>query len=254
TVNTLAGGNGGIVTITNAGLLDIAAAADMTLDGAFLQDGAGAVSTAGDITTTNDAITFITGVTLTDDVALNTDTAGGKVWFKDTLDGTYTLTITAGTGDVQFDGAIGNAYQDCVAYWSLDDNLGNAVVVDSGGNNHTGELHGTDPTTAQHSVGGKVGTALYFDGSSNYISTTDSDDFDAPTNYTIGLWVKPDGLPSADWRTFMARAHDVKELRFWATTAHVNFMTGATGAGIEGTQDIVTDGLWHYVVGVYNGE
>ncbi|MFM7922156.1 MAG: hypothetical protein ACKPJJ_18180, partial [Planctomycetaceae bacterium] len=50
TINsTLTTLNGGSVTITNAGLLDIAPGADMSLDGLFLQNGAGAVQTAGDI-------------------------------------------------------------------------------------------------------------------------------------------------------------------------------------------------------------
>ncbi|MFM7866281.1 MAG: hypothetical protein ACKPHU_18880, partial [Planctomycetaceae bacterium] len=57
--------NGGTVTITNAGLLDIAPGADMSLDGLFLQNGAGAIQTAGDITTTNDNITFTTAVSIT---------------------------------------------------------------------------------------------------------------------------------------------------------------------------------------------
>ena len=40
--------SGGTVTITNSGVLTIAAAGDMTLDGAFNQNGAGAVSAAGE--------------------------------------------------------------------------------------------------------------------------------------------------------------------------------------------------------------
>ena len=46
------------LTIDNAGVLTILAAADMTLTGAFDQSGGGTVSTAGDITTTADAIGF----------------------------------------------------------------------------------------------------------------------------------------------------------------------------------------------------
>ena len=97
--------HGGTVTITNGGLLTIADLADLTLDGAFLQDGVGLVSTAGDISTSGDAVTFTAGVSLTGDVAIGT--AGGKLWFKDVLDGDQLLTITAGAGDVQFDKAVG---------------------------------------------------------------------------------------------------------------------------------------------------
>ncbi|MCY2994717.1 MAG: hypothetical protein NTY19_43680, partial [Planctomycetota bacterium] len=113
TVNTLAAGLGGTVTITNAGLLDIAVAADMSLDGAFLQNGAGSVETAGDITTTEDAITFTTAVKLTDGhaVAFNTGVGIGTITFTSTLDGTTDfaedLTLTAGLGNITFTGAVG---------------------------------------------------------------------------------------------------------------------------------------------------
>ena len=103
----------GTMTITNTGVLTIAAAADMTLDGAFLQDGSGAVSLAGDITTTNDGIQFDSMLTLTGNVALSTGAGAGAVTFNDTVDaqtaGTETLTVTAGTGDVTFAAAVGGS-------------------------------------------------------------------------------------------------------------------------------------------------
>ncbi|MCX5698061.1 MAG: DUF2341 domain-containing protein [Candidatus Omnitrophica bacterium] len=105
--NTVTTTGGGSVTITNSGILTIASAADMTLDGAFLQDGAGAVSTAGDITTTSDAITFTTATTLTGSVALSNGggTNTGDIWFKDTVAGTTggsaeTLSLTSGAAAV----------------------------------------------------------------------------------------------------------------------------------------------------------
>ncbi|MFH0800898.1 MAG: filamentous hemagglutinin N-terminal domain-containing protein, partial [bacterium] len=98
---------GGTVTITNGGLLTIAAAGDMNLDGAFLQNGAGLVSTAGDITTTNDNITFTTGTTLTGNVLLNTGAGIGNITFLNILDGGFDLGLTAGTGNVVFGGAVG---------------------------------------------------------------------------------------------------------------------------------------------------
>jgi len=112
-INTLAAGNDGTVTITNAGLLDIAPGADMALDGAFLQDGNGSVETAGDISTTADDITFTTDVTLTDAhaVAMTTGAGAGTITFSSTLDGETdfleNLTLTADTGNIDFDAAVG---------------------------------------------------------------------------------------------------------------------------------------------------
>jgi len=106
-VNTTAGGT---VTFTNTGLLTIAAAADMLLDGAFTQNGTGAVSLAGDITTTNDVIDFASAVTLTGNVALAS--AGANIHFDSTLDGTFGLTLNAGsTGNILFDAAVGAGTQ-----------------------------------------------------------------------------------------------------------------------------------------------
>ncbi len=102
TVNTLTGGP---VTITNGGLLDIAAGADMSLDGAFTQNGAGAVQTAGDITTTGDDISFASAVTLTGDIAL--DSANGNIAFSSTVNGPHILDLSAGTGTVTMDAQIG---------------------------------------------------------------------------------------------------------------------------------------------------
>ncbi len=116
TINTLAAGNGGTVTITNAGLLDIAAGANMSLDGAFLQDGAGDVETAGNITTTNDSIYFTRNVTITDNgtVSLDTDAGAGTITFNGTLNGDDAnfdddLSLTAGTGNIDFNGIVGGA-------------------------------------------------------------------------------------------------------------------------------------------------
>ncbi|MEW5759014.1 MAG: hypothetical protein AB1755_06080, partial [Candidatus Omnitrophota bacterium] len=106
TITTTAAGP---LTITNSGVLTIAAAADFNLDGAFSQDGASTVSTAGDITTTNDAISFLRAVTLTGNVLLNTGAGAGTVTFSSTLDATVSesLGITAGTGNIVFTGAVG---------------------------------------------------------------------------------------------------------------------------------------------------
>ena len=104
TVTTTAGG---IVTVTNAGTLSIAAAADMSLTGAFTQDGAGSVTTSGDITTTADAISFLRAVTLSGAVALNS--ANGNITFSSTINGAQTLSLTAGTGAVTVTGIVGTS-------------------------------------------------------------------------------------------------------------------------------------------------
>jgi len=115
TIDTLTALNDGTVTINLGGVLDIAPDADMTLDGAFSQAGGGTVETAGDITTSGDAIDFASAVTLTDDHAVAFSTGegvGGAITFGGTLDGSTNfaedLTLTAGTGNIDFDDAVGS--------------------------------------------------------------------------------------------------------------------------------------------------
>ncbi|MFM7835329.1 MAG: hypothetical protein ACKPJD_26325, partial [Planctomycetaceae bacterium] len=140
TINsTLTTLNGGSVTITNAGLLDIAPGADMSLDGLFHQDGAGAVQTAGDITTTADNITFTSAVTLTDAhaVAFSTGAGAGNVAFNSTLNGSADfaedLSITAGTGSVTFTGAVGATFDlgDITIVSALDVTFLSTLAADS---------------------------------------------------------------------------------------------------------------------------
>jgi filamentous hemagglutinin family protein len=105
--NTVTTTNGGALTATNSGQLTIAAAADMSLDGQFNQDGSGAVSLLGDITTTADNIGFASAVTLGGAVALNSGAGVGTITFGNTLNGSHNLTLTAGSGNIDFDGIVG---------------------------------------------------------------------------------------------------------------------------------------------------
>ena len=93
--------NNGTVTITNTGLLDIAAGADMSLDGAFDQDAAGGVDLDASITTTGDTIDFDGDIDLGADVTLDTTNsvpAGASVTLNGKVDQDYKLTVNAGTG------------------------------------------------------------------------------------------------------------------------------------------------------------
>ena len=98
---------GGAVSIHNSGLLTLTENAEMILDGPFSQTGPGDLSTAAAITTTQDDVVFTGSVNLADDVALNTGNDAGAIRFLASLDGPYLLTLTAGTGDVEFAVGVG---------------------------------------------------------------------------------------------------------------------------------------------------
>lgn len=107
-VNTTGDGR---VEITVSGLLDIADAADMNLNGSFLQDGTGSVQTSANITTSEDDVTFTGAVVARDDLRFDTGVGLGTVRFESTLDGTTDceedLHFSTGAGDIEFVGAVG---------------------------------------------------------------------------------------------------------------------------------------------------
>ena len=105
--NTVTTASGGTVTATVGSTLTLTSAAALNLDGAFLQNGAGGVQSAGSITTTNDNIQFTGPVSLTGLTTLNTGAGIGDILFSSTVDGPGGLTLTAGTGNITFSGAVG---------------------------------------------------------------------------------------------------------------------------------------------------
>ncbi len=121
----------GTVSINHTGVLLIAAAGDMNLDGSFTQTGGGTVNTAGDITTTADAVSFAGAVTLSGHVAIDTGVGAGDIAFASTVDAT-----AAGAQNL-----------------TLDADAGNVVLVDAVG----GTRLGTFTITAAANVAGNVG-------------------------------------------------------------------------------------------------
>lgn len=97
-VTTISGGD---VQITNGGLLTLHAAADLLLDGKFVQDGPGAVQSAADIITTGDTITLASTITQSGDLTL--DSTAGGLWsgndlqLADVTSAGFNLTLNAGT-------------------------------------------------------------------------------------------------------------------------------------------------------------
>ena len=94
----------GVVTI-NANAVDIDA--DIIASGATkVVSITGATDLGGDITSTNGAVTFNSAVDLSGGgrTITTTGAGAGTITFAGTLDGAQTLALTAGTGNIDFDG------------------------------------------------------------------------------------------------------------------------------------------------------
>lgn len=104
---TTSGGGPLTIALTGTNPLTIANGVAISLDGLFSQTGTGSVSIGGSITTTNDNISFASAVTLTNDVALSTGSGAGDITFSVNVNGAHGLTLAAGTGNINFPGAVG---------------------------------------------------------------------------------------------------------------------------------------------------
>ncbi|MFM7206593.1 MAG: beta strand repeat-containing protein [Planctomycetaceae bacterium] len=99
--------NGGPVSFSESGTITIAAAGDISADGPVSMKAGGGITTAGDVTTTNDTVTYSSATTLAGPVAIDTGAGAGDISFASTLDGGQTLALTAGTGTILFNAAVG---------------------------------------------------------------------------------------------------------------------------------------------------
>ena len=153
---------------------------------------------------------------------------------------TYTATFND-TGPVLPPGAI--------AEWTLDEGTGNQAA-DSTANGHLGTLVGGPTWTTS----GRVGGALQFDGTNDYVDTALETAFDFTGPFSVSFWMKRNGFTNA-WEAMVTKADSAWGVARNSTGRSVAFTTfNASGAAqdLAGTA-IVDDNQWHHVVAVYTG-
>ena len=154
--------------------------------------------------------------------------------------------------------------QDLVAYWKLDDGLANATTTS------LEDVEGTSTTLWPAAnatpawladIEARLNGALAFDGQDDYVLIPSNSVLDIGANaMSISLWVKLAALPSALPKGYACIYDDrdidaytfyldrtARELRFKTTDINLS----AARPGIPQTQ--LQTGVWHHVVGVYDG-
>jgi len=79
-------------------------------------------------------------------------------------------------------------YLNLVGHWTMDDNADDTKVVDSSDNSNDGTAQ---QNTSVLSTTGKIGSALTFNGSGDYINCGNDSSLDLTDNFTIAAWIKP---------------------------------------------------------------
>ena len=97
----------GPLILTNSGLAQFNAGATGTITGALTQNGTGGVQISSAITV-GGAISFTGAVTIVGTASLSTQVANQSMRFFNTLDGPGNLTLSSGTGNIEFDSSVGS--------------------------------------------------------------------------------------------------------------------------------------------------
>ncbi len=80
--------------------------------------------------------------------------------------------------------------QDMRGSWEFDDVKGSGIAADDSGNGNTGTL--TNMTTSTCWLDGRVGRAVDFDGTNDYVDCGDDSSLEITDEVTVEAWVKPD--------------------------------------------------------------
>lgn len=160
-----------------------------------------------------------------------------------------------------------------VGYWPFDgayvpwSSATAATAVDASGGGNTGTL--TNMDQASSTSLGKVGQALYFDGSNDSVDVADSSVFDLSSSgtYTWSFWVKPtvfgdlkDAFATYDGGgvNFLSiSAHTTADANYgpctkcitvaWANTGGVNYLMAHT------SDNVLSANRWNHVLITYDG-
>jgi hypothetical protein len=149
--------------------------------------------------------------------------------------------------------AINALAQDClpgiVAYWKFDEDSG-TIAYDSVGANH-GTVYGAIW------VDGKIGGALNFDGTDDYVSVEDSVSLKPAEEITVESWVMPDSI-SANYGNYIVSKYAVDwvggYVQYITLQGRAAFsMKTTTGTNSVVSNIILSPGNWYYIVSTYDG-
>ncbi len=131
-----------------------------------------------------------------------------------------------------------------VAYYTMLENSGSAVS-DASANNLNANTSGS-PTW----VAGKIGTALSFNGSSQYAY---SSDYDIPGSLTVEAWVYPTSAGATSSVVSKNTNTTDNQALLGLTSGNATFSVNVGGSPVGVTGSAVAQNTWTHLVGVYDG-
>lgn len=135
-----------------------------------------------------------------------------------------------------------------IGYWNFEEGSGTSAY-DKSGNGNTGTLTG-NPLRAP----GKIGNALTFNGSSNYVSGTGTS-LDGASAGTISFWMKTSSATADDYVVSfpnISAGTNGFDVRTNTTSMNVFLKTSGSTADLSNSTTFA-DGKWHYITATYDG-
>lgn len=160
----------------------------------------------------------------------------------------YIKATVGSTADIQKGSSLESGL---IGHWTFDGKYTTTSIADSYGSNNGYFIGGA---TSSAKTIGKLGQALEFDGTNDYVLVNSSAAL-APSNMTVAFWMKNNTAPAvnhgvmgktnlnlwtAGWGFFFQTA---AEIRFFIQTFNANFAFSS----------IDTSGDWNHVVGTWDG-
>lgn len=169
------------------------------------------------------------------------------------------LKILAGNSQVQTNMSTQNVWSsDYDLVYHMNNNPGNSITIDAAQNNNA---HPFGNMNSQDQVNGKIGPAVDFDGSNDYMAI-ENEHFNTAGGIqalTVSAWVNTTYNHSAWNSNWSIIDFDRSEnFNFFVHgQGKIAFCTRGQNAGIDdfygGQSGQINDGKWHFVVGVYDG-
>ncbi|MBU6320948.1 hypothetical protein KGO04_00170 [Patescibacteria group bacterium] len=139
-----------------------------------------------------------------------------------------------------------------VGWWTMDGNNLIQNVKDSSGQGNNGSLVGFSATSSAE-VAGKIGGALKFNGTSQYITVPDTTALRLSGNYSVSVWIRPAALK--DYGNVLFKESLISNTGYGLIT----FANGSWGWQIGNTLDIQTSAAllknttWSLLIATYDG-
>lgn len=158
---------------------------------------------------------------------------------------------TTGPANTYVDTVLANGGANLLRYYRLDEASGTSAY-DIGGTGQTGTYNGSPTLGVPGAISGDTDTAITLNGSSQFVSLPTTGLPSGSAAWSVGCWVKLSATPSAfvcmaTWGTNTANQR--VEMAFNSGgQPYVGF-----GGGAVATGSVLTNNVWHLVVGTFDG-